>query len=222
VDASAALPDGLAGKDVVVGARVMNSKGRASGWSNFVTIHVVSPVAAPAAVVAAAAPEGVRVTWGDSASHSFRIYRRGPDDKQPVEAGKAETTEYVDRNIVWGKLYQYWVQALRDGAESETAASAALTPEDKFPPAVPVGVNAVTGVGSIEVAWERNVETDFRNYIVYRAVGDGPFMKLGETEAPAYSDKAVEAGKRYRYAVAAVDQAGNVSEKSAAAETSAP
>jgi hypothetical protein len=222
VEAFAPLADGFAGKDLVVGARVLNSKGRASGWSNFVTIHVVAPVIAPASVVAAAAPEGVRVVWIDDAEHSFRIFRKGPDDKQPVEAGKTGTAEYVDHNVVWGSPYQYWVQALRDGAESDAAASPVLTPVDKFPPAVPSGVTAVTGVSSIELAWERNTETDFKSYIIDRATGDGPLAKLAETDVPAYSDKSIEAGKRYRYAVAAVDQSGNVSEKSAPVEASAP
>ncbi|MGA2186327.1 MAG: hypothetical protein ABSH47_25205 [Bryobacteraceae bacterium] len=222
VEASGPLAAGLVGKDVTVGARVLNSKGRASGWSNFVTIHVVAPVEAPAGVAAAAVPEGVRVTWTDAAEHSFRVFRKGPDDKQPLEAGKTSTTEYVDHNIVWGSQYQYWVQSLRDGAESDAVASPVLAPEDKFPPAVPTGLNAVTGVNSIELAWERNTETDFKNYVIYRATGDGLLQKLAETDAPAYSDKAIEAGKRYRYAIAAVDQRGNASEKSAPAEAAAP
>jgi hypothetical protein len=222
VEATAPLAPGLVGKDVTVGARVLNSKGRASGWSNFVTIHVVAPVAAPAGVVAAAAPEGVRVTWTDAAEHSFRVFRKGPDDKQPLEAGKTGTAEYVDRNIVWGSQYQYWVQALSDGAESDAVASPALTPIDTFPPAVPAGLNAVTGISAIELAWERNTETDFKNYVIYRATGDGPLQKLAETDVPAYSDKATETGKRYRYAVAAVDQHGNLSEKSAPVEAAAP
>ena len=40
--------------------------------------------------------------------------------------------------------------------------------------------------------------------------------------APAYSDAKIESGKRYRYAVAAVDQAGNVSERCAPMEAAAP
>jgi len=222
VEAWAPLEPALIGKDVIVGARLLNNRGRASGWSNFVTIHVVAPVATPADVTAAAAPEGVRVTWSDAAEHSFRVFRKGPDDKQPLEAGKAQTPEYVDRTIVWGTAYKYWVQALRDGAESDTVASAVLTPKDTFPPAVPAGLTVVAGIGAIELAWERNTETDFKNYVIYRAAGDGPFEKLAETDVPVYSDKAIEAGKRYRYAITAVDQAGNPSEKSAAVEAVAP
>jgi fibronectin type 3 domain-containing protein len=222
VEATAPLPVGLVGKDVIVGARVLNSRGRASGWSNLVTVHVVSPVAAPAVVTAAAAPEGVRITWTSPADYCFRVFRQGPDDKEPQALDYAETTQFVDRNIVWGSKYQYWVQAFGDGAESEAAASNVLAPLDTFPPAVPTGLTAVTGVGSIELAWERNGETDFRNYAIYRAAGDGPLQKLAETDVPVYSDKSIETGKQYRYAVAAVDQRGNASGMCAPVEATAP
>jgi sarcosine oxidase gamma subunit len=222
VEATAPLASGLASTDLVVGARVLNSRGRASAWSNFVTVHVVAPVIAPAGVTAAAAPEGVRVTWTSPADYCFRVFRQGPDDKEPQPLDYAESTQYIDRTIVWGSQYQYWVQAFGNGAESEAAASQVLTPVDKFPPAVPIGLTAVTGVGSIELAWERNGESDFKNYVIYRAVGDGRLQKLGESDVPVYSDKAVETGKRYRYAVAAVDQRGNLSEMCAPVEAAAP
>jgi len=216
------LATDLVGKDLAVGARVLNTRGRPSAWSNFVSIHVVAPVAAPAEVKATDAPEGVRLTWSDPAEHSFRIFRKGPDDQAPVEIGKSDTPQYLDNTIAWGRSYQYWVQALREGAESDASESPVDTPVDKFPPAVPAGLNAVTGTNSIELAWERNIETDFSNYIIYRALGDGPLRKLAEVSVPTYSDKAIESGKRYRYAVSAIDQKGNESEKSPPVEAAAP
>jgi fibronectin type 3 domain-containing protein len=39
---------------------------------------------------------------------------------------------------------------------------------------------------------------------------------------PSYSDRKVEHGKTYRYAVAAVDQAGNESPRSAAIDVAMP
>jgi hypothetical protein len=225
VEASATLPDELLAHQnvtVVVGARVINTKGRPSAWSNLVTIHVVKPVAAPSDMIAAAAPEGVRVTWTDSAEHSFRVFRKGPDDKGPVEIGKSDTTYYIDQTIVWGSVYQYWVQALRDSAESEVVAYHTITPIDTFAPAVPAELSAVTGINSIELAWERNTETDLKTYIIYRATGAGPFQKLAETDVPVYSDKAIEAGKRYRYAISAIDIRANESAKSVPVEAAAP
>ena len=220
--ASQPLSPSLIGSDVTVGARVLNTRGRASAWSNFVTIHVVAPVAAPSDVAVIDVPAGIRLTWSDPAEHSFRIFRQSEQDKMPLEVGKTENPQYIDGTIVWGHRYQYWIQALRQGAESETAPSPVDTPIDKFPPAVPVGLNAVTGTNSIELAWERNSESDFRGYIVYRAVGDGALLRLAEVNVPVYSDKAIEAGKRYRYAVSAIDQSGNESDKSTPVEAAAP
>jgi fibronectin type 3 domain-containing protein len=40
-------------------------------------------------------------------------------------------------------------------------------------------------------------------------------------DAPAYGDRQVEAGKRYRYTVSSVDQAGNESARSEAVEATA-
>ena len=98
----------------------------------------------------------------------------------------------------------------------------AITPADIFPPAVPGALTAEPGVGAIELAWDRNAEPDFRGYNIYRSVEDGPFEKIASLiEAPAYSDRQVEAGKRYRYAVTAVDQVGNESERSTVAEATA-
>jgi hypothetical protein len=222
VEATAPIDAAWIGTDVTVGARVLNTRGRPSAWSNFVIVHVVKPVAAPSDMVAAAAPEGVRVTWTDPGEHSFRVFRKGPEDKDPVEIGKSDTTQYVDQTIVWGTAYQYWVQALRDNAESDVIAHQAITPVDKFAPAVPAGLTAVTAINSIELAWERNTETDLKTYIIYRATGTGPLEKLAETDVPVYADKAIETGERYRYAVSAIDIRGNESAKSAPVEATAP
>jgi hypothetical protein len=77
-------------------------------------------------------------------------------------------------------------------------------------------------MSAIDLAWERNTEPDFAKYIVWRAAGDGPFEKLGETDSPVYSDKAVKSGTRYRYSISAVDQKGNESQRSAPVEATAP
>ncbi|MDQ2946650.1 MAG: hypothetical protein M3Y27_12015, partial [Acidobacteriota bacterium] len=123
----------------------------------------------------------------------------------------------------YGAHYQYWVEGVRGDAESELAGPLAVTPEDKFAPAVPVGLAASAGLQTIELAWERNTEPDFKGYRVYRRIGNGSFEKIGELiEAPSFSDTKVETGKRYLYAISSVDQSGNESVKSPAVEIAAP
>jgi fibronectin type 3 domain-containing protein len=41
-------------------------------------------------------------------------------------------------------------------------------------------------------------------------------------EAPSYSDRQIEAGRKYRYTVSAFDKAGNESKQSAEVEVAAP
>jgi fibronectin type 3 domain-containing protein len=121
-------------------------------------------------------------------------------------------------------MYRYFVQAIGtdDRRQSEISRVVSITPADDFPPAVPRGVMAVAGVGTIELAWERNVEDDFQGYNVYRSSEGAAFEKIAALiDAPAYSDRQIEAVRKYRYAVSAVDQTGNESRRSEPVEAAA-
>ena len=210
------------GKDVVAGVRVINTKGRASRWSNLVPLRVIQPLATPAEVTVISDPKGARVTW-KSPEHSFRVFRKGPNEKEPALAGNAGSPDYTDTTAQYGTAYTYRVQAVRDGAESRLSAPVEFTPRDEFPPAVPTGLNAIAGIGSIELAWDPNTDSDLRGYRVYRAAEGGAFERISELiDAPAYSDHKIEAGRKNRYTVSAVDQAGNESKQSTAVEVAAP
>ncbi len=90
-----------------------------------------------------------------------------------------------------------------------------IVPVDKFPPAVPTGLTAAASPDSVELAWERNTDPDFAGYRVYRSLDGAAFEKIADSlEAPNYSDRGVAGGKRYRYAVSAVDLLGNESARS--------
>ena len=107
--------------------------------------------------------------------------------------------------------------------ESDLSEPVTKIPADEFPPAAPAGLTAVPTTTSIELAWDRDTEPDLAGYRVYRAAPGGEFEKIGETaEAPSYSDKQVESGKQYRYAVSAFDKAGNESKRSVEIVVAAP
>ena len=94
-----------------------------------------------------------------------------------------------------------------------------ITPTDKFPPAVPGALTAILGVNTVELAWTRNTETDFKGYNIYRSTDGGAFVKVAElVPSPTFSDNKIEAGKKYRYEVSAVDLKGNESAHSTPAE----
>jgi hypothetical protein len=210
------------GKQVTLAVRATGPKEKASAWSNLVILDVQAPLATPENAVAANSPRGVRLTWKASGPR-FRIFR-APESGTPTRLAESDVSEYEDASVAIGTSYRYYVQAIDgDQHQSEVSAAAAITPKDEFPPAVPVGLAGVAGVGAIELLWQRNTEDDFAGYNVFRATGSGEFQKIaGSIDAPAYSDREIEAGMTYRYAVSALDRTGNESARTAPVEVVAP
>jgi hypothetical protein len=217
--------NGWAGKDIVVGVRAISARDRDAGWSNFAVLNVVPPPAKPSSVHPENVREGVRVSW-QAPGALFRIYRRAGEEKEFSPVGDAPSSPYADTHTQYGTLYSYRVRSIvktpHGEAESDPSEDASITPLDVFAPAAPTGLTLVASTASIELAWESNTDADLAGYIVYRAPQGGDFQKLaGPQQAPSYSDRKIEAGKSYRYAVSAVDGAGNESPRSAPADAAA-
>lgn len=211
----------FAGQTVKVAVRARNDQGQDAGWSNTVNLKVVTALGTPADVTAVAVATGVQMTW-KSADRKFRVLRAGPNEKTLTSIGEADARAYIDTTAEYGKAYRYAVQAVDAAstppAESELSTEIAITPKDTFAPAVPANVTAVVGTASVELLWDRDMEADLAGYRVYR---DG--KKIGESkDAPSFSDRTIEHGKRYSYTVAAFDRAGNESGKSDAADAQIP
>lgn len=212
------------GKDVVIEVRIPSPKGRDSGWSNPVALTVVPPLAQPPAPEVQAVSEGVRVTWPGSAPR-YRFYRRVGETRALL--AETDRSEYLDTTAEYGKTYHYSVQGAQTGgnirAESEISPEASITPEDRFPPAVPKGLAAVPSTGSIELTWDRNTEPDLAGYRVYRAEGSGVLEGQPDVlQTPGFSDRKIEPGRMYRYAVSSVDKTGNESKMSEPVQATAP
>lgn len=215
----------FAGKQVIAGVRTASPKGRWSAWSNFLVLDIVPPLPKPA-VQAESVAEGARLTWQGKAP-SYRVFRSAEKEETFTRIGQGDGTEFVDAKAEFGKSYRYQVQLVqRTGereAESEISETITFVPKDSFAPGVPTGLSALVGVATVELAWERNLEKDFAAYRVWRATGDEAFQPLAEKlNSPAYSDKEVEKGKAYRYAVSSVDREGNESARSEEAKVTIP
>jgi hypothetical protein len=209
------------GKEVLVSVRAVGPKGKAAAWTTPKIIMVEPPLARPASLVAENVEQGVKLKW-KGATAKYRIFR-SIADAAPERLNDSDRPEYVDDSTVYGTTYHYLVQGLSDELhQSEVSDSATVTPEDKFPPAVPAALTAIQGVSTIELAWTRNTEPDFQGYNIYRSIDNGPFEKIASMiTSPTYSDTKIEAGKKYRYAVTSVDKTGNESARSTVAEASA-
>jgi hypothetical protein len=125
----------------------------------------------------------------------------------------------------------YVVRALRGTApnvvEGDPSQPACVTPTDIFPTAPPARLVAVADEGGISLIWEPNGEPDLAGYLVLRGdASDATLQPLTPTPIvePRFRDTHVTAGKKYVYAVVAVDShlpVPNVSAESARVEETA-
>ena len=204
------------GKEVVVAVRATGSNAKVSAWSNLVSVPIVRPPEIPQDLRVDNTAEGLRLSWR-APEKDFRIFRRaGSENFRPL----ADISQpiYTDTTTQFGEQYTYQVQGIvklgdTQLAESEPSAEISFTPKDEFPPAVPAGLRVIAAPASIELSWDRNNESDFAVYRVYRSVSGGAFERVTETEIPTFSDRNVEPGKTYRYEVSAVDRSGNESSR---------
>lgn len=208
------------GRRVAIAVRTAGRKGQHySNWSNVVRLNVIPPLESPL-IEAKATAEGIQLTWPDEGKDvHYQVSRQGPADKVPVELGIAQNPEYVDKTSQYEIAYRYTVTATQGSAVSPPSKPVLITAVDVFPPKVPSGVTALAAANSVEVSWERSPDPDLKGYFVFRSVNGGPLERQKElTSLPTYSDKNVEHGKKYGYAITAIDQKGNESAKSRVVE----
>ncbi len=110
---------------------------------------------------------------------------------------------------------------LTDLATGETASleGPGITIDTAAPESVPAGRILADSPwpGEIAVSWERSPSADVDHYEIYRGEGADPDLSADPYESTrelSFTDTAVVAGLEYRYAVVAVDRAGNRSEAS--------
>jgi hypothetical protein len=205
-----------AGKQVELVLRTVGVTGRESEVSNRVSISVIAPLEQPRVTTRNTA-DGVALTWTGNAP-LFRVQRSIPADPDPGFEQIAETDkrEFTDGNAADGVGYVYMITGVSgESARSLPSDPAAITPADTFAPAVPGGLTAVALGPTVDLSWTRNTESDLAGYNLFRGEDDRPLTVYAEGVAlPTFADRNVGAGKRYRYAVSAVDKKGNQSGRS--------
>jgi fibronectin type 3 domain-containing protein len=94
---------------------------------------------------------------------------------------------------------------------------------DRFAPAVPGDLVALTEPGRVRLVWRASEAADFAGYHVYRREGDGEFRRITEQPLPTpeYVDTGL-ASRTYGYRVTAVDQTGNESAPSPEVRAAVP
>jgi hypothetical protein len=226
----------------------MNTRDRTAGLSNQVRVPLVPTLRPPAVVHAEVTQDGVVLTWSAvpppqptpaGLKFSYRVYRRVEGSTVDVIAGQTplDSPTLTDHSFEWEKKYLYRATVVStvtpagkpsEEVEGDDSASVQVFVHDIFPPAVPVGLQAVaSGVGQkpfVDLTWAPDTDPDLAGYNVYRKNGQGEWTKLNTemVKTPSYRDTDVVPGHRYTYSVTAVDVRGNESHRSEAASETVP
>jgi hypothetical protein len=132
----------------------------------------------------------------------------------PLNPAPLAAATFTDTRLQFGVERCYVVRTVEAAgtvtSESESSPAACVTPVDTFPPAPPASLAAVGSEGAINLIWEPSSATDLAGYLVLRGTPDGGALQA-ITPAPiretTYRDTAVRSGRRYVYAIVAVDTA---------------
>lgn len=90
-----------------------------------------------------------------------------------------------------------------------------ITEPDITPPSPPQGVYIYfAGDGMIILVWEKNKESDFAFYKIYRSTDSLNFSFISQTSENIFGDKDLDYDTTYYYYITAVDNSGNESEPS--------
>jgi hypothetical protein len=223
-----------------------SDRDRSVGRGEMTSVPASPPPGPPAGVTSSYSETSIALSWTPAeGATAYNVYR---DDTKETEApgtppasasgppapvnGKPLDAPSFSEPVAFGRERCYRIRAIRteDGSQVEGEASERRceTPEDRFPPAAPSGLVALTQSDGIALKWVPNTETDLAGYLVLRGrAGDATLLPLTPTPVvqTQFMDRDVMSGMRYVYAVVAVDTrapAPNRSPESERNEATAP
>lgn len=195
--------------------------------SDPVTATTAAPPAPPLGLEPAPPRAGAIVlVWEPSPDDrvaGYRIYRgafvAGPFEPLGTVRGRFATAfaDPASRGLIRVRTYYYRVASI-SVAGSEGPPSEPVPAWLKPPPLPPLDLAAVGGLARhTRIRWSAGHEHDLRAFVVWRAVGEGPFVRLATLPADRteYTDGNLADGVTYRYRVTAVDADQLESEPSA-------
>jgi hypothetical protein len=233
------LPGGSVGfadrRGLVVGRRytyvvlTTDQQRRTSPPSSRLSLTFLALPRPPGALKTEAGERQVRLSW-EAPTHftddtpvtqplTYEILR-APSPDAPLTAvartARGETTT-TDRGVENDRAYSYAVRAIREEgatvAEGEATTRVMATPTDVTAPSPPANLVAILSEHTVRLSWTAGADTDLAGYVVYRAAGPGPWVRVGSVRVPAttFTDRDVPAGT-YRYAVTAYDSGARANE----------
>ncbi len=199
----------------VYAIRGLTKGGRPGPASARVELPLVAPPPVPSAPAATPTETAILLTWLPpvaEGSVAFNVYKVGGSD--PINTAPVSEGKYERSGVEFGTEECFVVRSVQKvggiDLESDLSTPACVTPRDTFPPAVPKGLTAVAGAGTMNLSWDANTEADLAGYLVLRGEAPGDTLQP-LTAAPitgtSYEDKTATPGVRYVYAIVAVDKA---------------
>jgi hypothetical protein len=226
---------------------VLSEHGKSAGISNVVSVPAVAALPPPSGFLAQVTAEGVVLNWTrvspppekNAAQYLIRVYRRPEGVGSDAIAGEValDASEVVDHSFEWEKKYSYRATVVtrlqEEGKpeiqfEGDDTVAMTVFAHDVFPPAVPVGLQAVfSGPGQplfVDLIWAPDTDADLAGYNVFRHQAGSEPVKINSdlVTTPVFRDTNLASGSTYAYSVSAVDVRGNESAKSVEASESVP
>lgn len=166
----------------------------------------VGPPGAPADVEAVPGDARVSLRWRPvPTAERYRVMRATTPSGPYTAVSHPAENEFLDTGVSNGVTYYYVVRAANEGGKSGYSPEVSATP--LAPPAVPAGLVAVPGNGTVALTWQ--TVPDATSYAVYRAPGpEGPFTVLATPSTPATIDSQATNGTTCVYAVSARNAGG--------------
>ena len=202
------------GTDYRYAVRSANVAGE-SGDSNIVNVTAITPIAAPenlSGTVGSAAQ--VELSWNAvSGATEYRVYRSPNSLHRTLTrvAGSITGTTYTNTGLTRGATYWYVVRAVNSTGESTNSNEIRiLVPRV---PSAPASLSATSGDTLVSLSWAAvDNATEYRIYRSASSTGSLTQIASNATiTGTAYTNTGLTNGTAYRYAVRAVNAAGESS-----------
>jgi chitodextrinase len=202
-----------------------DNAGNVSAQSSVVNVTTPDtiPPSVPTGLAALAPASGtVNLTWtaatdtGGSGLTGYKIYRAG------AQIGTSASASYSDTTTLGTTSYTYTVAAYDNaGNTSAQSTAAGVTTPDTISPSVPTGLAAsAPASGTVNLTWAAATDTGGSGLVGYKIYRAG--AQIGTSASATYTDTTTLGTTSYTYAVAAYDNAGNVSAQSSCASITTP
>jgi hypothetical protein len=203
----------------------MDSLARSSPPSERRAITFLAPPRPPSGVTAAPGDRQITLTWQAPAEFTDGspvrgdvgyIVLRGTGGEGALSQLTPQPlagTTYTDTGLENDSEYRYAVRSVRRDPRATVlgtaSAAVAAIPGSTTPPSPPSNLVVVPSPGALRLAWNPSPEGTVAAYVIYRAVGSGPFIRVATAVVgnTTFVDRDVRPSTTYRYTVTAIDNA---------------